>query len=425
MTAISDATTSNTCRDLPKPIYFDVAKVRQDFPILKEKVRGKPLVYLDNAATTQKPQVVIDTITQYYLTGNSNIHRGIHFLSEQATRAYEDARLKMKHFLNASSTGEIIFVRGTTEGINLVAQSYGRTFIKTGDEIIISAMEHHSNIVPWQILCEQVGAKLRVIPINDDGELLIDEYERLLNARTKLVSVSHVSNALGTINPIEHIIEIAHRWNVPVLVDGAQAVPHLMVDVRVLDCDFYAFSGHKLFGPTGVGVLYGKSHILEKMPPYQGGGDMIRSVTFEKTLYNTLPYKFEAGTPHIAGVIGLGSAIDYLSRIGMGEIAAYEQGLVAYATDAFSAITAIRLIGTSNNKTGILSFVLDGVHPHDIGTILDYDGIAIRTGHHCAMPVMQRFGVPATARASFAFYNTKEEVDALVRGVHKVIEVFR
>lgn len=425
MTAISDATISNTCQDLPKPIYFDVAKVRQDFPILKEKVRGKPLVYLDNAATTQKPQAVIDTITQYYLTGNSNIHRGIHFLSEQATRAYEDARLKMKHFLNASSTGEIIFVRGTTEGINLVAQSYGRTFIKTGDEIIISAMEHHSNIVPWQILCEQVGARLRVIPINDDGELLIDEYERLLNARTRLVSVSHVSNALGTINPIEHIIEIAHRWNVPVLVDGAQAVPHLTVDVRVLDCDFYAFSGHKLFGPTGVGVLYGKSHILEKMPPYQGGGDMIRSVTFEKTLYNTLPYKFEAGTPHIAGVIGLGSAIDYLSRIGMGEIAAYEQGLVAYATDAFSAITGMRLIGTSNDKTGILSFVLDGVHPHDIGTILDYDGIAIRTGHHCAMPVMQRFGVPATARASFAFYNTKEEVDALVRGVHKVIEVFR
>lgn len=424
MTTISNAIISKTCQDLPTPTYFDVGKVRQDFPILKEKVRGKPLVYLDNAATSQKPQVVIDTITRYYLAENSNIHRGIHFLSERATRAYEDARLKVKGFLNASSTQEVIFVRGTTEGINLVAQSYGRAFIKAGDEIIVSAMEHHSNIVPWQILCEQVGVRLRVIPINDNGELLIDEYERLLNAKTKIVSVAHVSNALGTINPIRQIIEMAHRWNAPVLIDGAQAAPHLAVDVQDLDCDFYAFSGHKLFGPTGIGVLYGKADLLEKMPPYQGGGDMIRSVTFEKTIYNTLPYKFEAGTPHIAGVIGLGSAIDYLGRIGLEKIAAYERGLLAYATDVLSVITGVRIIGTAKEKAGILSFVLNGVHPHDIGTILDCDGIAIRAGHHCAMPVMERFGVPATARASFAFYNTKEEVDALVRAIHKVIEVF-
>ncbi|MGE5444291.1 MAG: SufS family cysteine desulfurase [Ignavibacteriales bacterium] len=424
MTTISNAIISKTCQDLPTPTYFDVEKVRQDFPILKEKVRGKPLVYLDNAATSQKPQVVIDTIIRYYLAENSNIHRGIHFLSERATRAYEDARLKVKGFLNASSTQEVIFVRGTTEGINLVAQSYGRAFIKAGDEIIVSAMEHHSNIVPWQILCEQVGVRLRVIPINDNGELLIDEYERLLNAKTKIVSVAHVSNALGTINPIRQIIEMAHRWNAPVLIDGAQAAPHLAVDVQDLDCDFYAFSGHKLFGPTGIGVLYGKADLLEKMPPYQGGGDMIRSVTFEKTIYNTLPYKFEAGTSHIAGVIGLGSAIDYLGRIGLEKIAAYERGLLAYATDVLSVITGVRIIGTAKEKAGILSFVLNDVHPHDIGTILDCDGIAIRAGHHCAMPVMQRFGVPATARASFAFYNTKEEVDALVRAIHKVIEVF-
>lgn len=424
MTTMCNAITSKTCQDSLTPIYLDVGKVRQDFPILKEKVRGKPLVYLDNAATSQKPKVVIDAMARYYLTENSNIHRGIHFLSEQATRAYEDARLKVKRFLNASDTGEIIFVRGTTEGINLVAQSYGRTFIKAGDEIIVSAMEHHSNIVPWQMLCEQVGARLRVIPINDNGELLIDEYEKHLNIRTRFVSVVHVSNALGTINPIGQIIEMAHHWGVPVLVDGAQAAPHLTVDVQDLGCDFYAFSGHKLFGPTGVGVLYGKADLLEKMPPYQGGGDMIRSVTFEKTLYNTLPYKFEAGTPNIAGVIGLGSAIDYLSRIGLERIADYERGLLAYATDALSAITGIRVIGTAKEKAGVLSFVLNGVHPHDIGTILDYDGIAIRAGHHCAMPVMQRFGVSATARASFAFYNTKEEVDALIRAIHKVIEVF-
>jgi len=422
VTAISDLVASKICQDLTT--HFDVARVRQDFPILGEKVRGKPLVYLDNAATSQKPQVVIDTIVRYYSSENSNIHRGIHFLSEQATRAYEDARLKVKCLLNASDTREIIFVRGATEGINLVAQSYGRAFIKTGNEIIISAMEHHSNIVPWQILCDQVGARLRVIPINDRGELLIDEYERLLNTKTRFVSVAHVSNALGTINPIRQIIEMAHRWNVPVLVDGAQAAPHLTVDVQNLNCDFYVFSSHKLFGPTGVGVLYGKADILERMPPYQGGGDMIRSVTFEKTLYNVLPYKFEAGTPHIAGVIGLGSAIDYLSRIGLEKIAAYERELLDYATDALCAIEGVRVIGTAKEKAGILSFVIDGVHPHDIGTILDYDGIAIRTGHHCAMPVMERFGVPATARASFAFYNTKEEVDVLVQAIHKVIEVF-
>jgi len=403
---------------------FDVEEVRRDFPILREKVRGKPLVYLDNAATSQKPQVVIETLQKYYSRENANIHRGIHFLSERATQAYEDARAKVGGFLNAAESREIIFVRGTTEGINLVAQSYGRKFIGEEDEIILSAMEHHSNIVPWQILCEQVGARLRIIPMNDDGELLIDEYERLLSDRTKVVAVTHLSNALGTINPIKQIIQIAHRHGVPVLVDGAQAVPHLKVDVRNLDCDFYAFSGHKLYGPTGVGVLYGKASLLDAMPPYQGGGDMIRSVTFEKTLYNVLPYKFEAGTPNIAGGIGLGAAIDYLSQVGLDLVAAYERELLDYATDVVSTITGVQIIGTAKEKAGILSFVLEGVHAHDVGTILDQEGIAIRTGHHCAMPVMQRFGVPATARASLAFYNTKEEVDALVGAIHKVKRVF-
>jgi len=403
---------------------FDVERIRHDFPILKQQVHGKPLVYLDNAATSQKPQVVIDTVTQYYLAQNSNVHRGVHFLSEQATQAFEGARAKVARFLNASNAREVIFVRGATEGINLVAQSYGRTFIKAGDEILISAMEHHSNIVPWQMLCEQIGARLRVIPFNYDGELFLDEYERLLNEWTKLVAVVHVSNALGTINPIKQIIEMAHRRGIPVLVDGAQAVPHMRVDVQDLDCDFYAFSGHKLFGPTGIGVLYGKADLLEAMPPYQGGGDMISAVTFEKTHYNTLPYKFEAGTPDIAGVIGLGVAIDYLSEIGLDAITAYEHELLAYATDALSTIKGVRIIGTAREKAGVLSFVLDGIHAHDIGTILDHEGIAIRAGHHCAMPVMQRFGVPATARASLAFYNTKEEVDALIRAIHKVIEVF-
>ena len=403
---------------------LDVARIREDFPILKQQVHGKPLVYFDNAATSQKPQVVIDTLNRYYATENANIHRGIHFLSELATAEYEETRNKVKRFLNASESREILFVRGTTEGINLVAQSYGRRFFKEGDEVVISAMEHHSNIVPWQMLCEQVGARLRVIPMNHDGELLLDEYERLLGARTKLVSVAHVSNALGTINPIGRIIESAHRRNIPVLVDGAQAAPHMKVDVQELDCDFYAFSGHKLFGPTGIGILYGKARHLEAMPPYQGGGDMISLVTFEKTHYNIIPFKFEAGTPHIAGVIGLGAAIDYVSGIGLDAVDAYEREVLAYATAELSTIKGLRIIGRAKEKASVLSFVLEGVHPHDIGTVLDREGVAIRAGHHCAMPVMQRFGVPATARASFAFYNTREEVDVLVRAVRKVLKVF-
>ncbi len=403
---------------------FDVEEVRRDFPILGEKVRGKPLVYLDSAATTQKPRVVIERLDRYYRTENANIHRGIHFLSERATEAYEEARATVARFLGAADAREIVFVRGTTEAINLVAQSYGRKFIGEGDDIIVSAMEHHSNIVPWQILREQVGADLRVIPMNDHGELLIDEYERLFSDRTKLVVVTHVSNALGTINPVGEIIQIAHRRGVPVLVDGAQAVPHLRVDVRKIDCDFYAFSGHKLYGPTGVGVLYGKASLLDAMPPYQGGGDMISSVTFEKTLYNVLPYKFEAGTPNIAGAIGLGAAIDYLSKVRLDLVAAHERELLAYATEAVSAIKGVRIIGTAREKAAVLSFVLDGVHAHDVGTILDQDGIAIRAGHHCAMPVMERFGVPATARASLALYNQREEVDALVGAIEKVKRVF-
>jgi cysteine desulfurase / selenocysteine lyase len=403
---------------------FDVEKVRQDFPILREQTHGRPLVYFDNAATSQKPQVVIDTLERYYAAENANIHRGVHFLSEQATQAYEAARVKVQRFLSAAEACEVIFVRGATEGINLVAQSYGRTFIQAGDEIIISAIEHHSNIVPWQILCEQVGARLRAIPVNDDGELLLDEYKRLLNARTKFVSLVHVSNALGTINPVKQMIAMAHRRGIPVLIDGAQAAPHLTVDVQELDCDFYVFSGHKVLGPTGIGILYGKANWLERMPPYQGGGDMISSVTFEKTLYNKLPYKFEAGTPHIAGVIGLGAAIDYLSRIGLDKITAYERGLLDYGTEALSAIPGLRLIGTAREKASLLSFVLEGVHAHDIGTILDHEGIAIRAGHHCAMPVMQRFGVSATARASLAFYNTRAEIDVLVGAIYKVMEMF-
>ena len=422
MTTVGDTIMQTVRRD--RSTRFDVDEVRRDFPILREKVYGKPLVYLDNAATSQKPQLVIETLQKYYGLENANIHRGIHFLSERATQAFEDARAKVGGFLNAAESREIIFVRGTTEGINLVAQSYGRKFIGEGEEIILSAMEHHSNIVPWQILCEQVGARLRIIPMNDDGELLIDEYERLLSDKTKLVAVTHLSNALGTINPIKQIIQIAHRHGVPVLVDGAQAVPHLKVDVRDLDCDFYAFSGHKLYGPTGVGVLYGRASLLDAMPPYQGGGDMISSVTFEKTLYNVLPYKFEAGTPNIAGGIGLGAAIDYLSQVGLELVTAYERELLDYATEAISTIAGVQIIGTAKEKAGVLSFVLDGVHAHDIGTILDREGIAIRAGHHCAMPVMQRFGVSATARASLAFYNTREEVDALVGAIHNVKRMF-
>lgn len=403
---------------------FDIDRIRQDFPILQQTVHGRPLVYLDNAATSQKPQVVIDALTRYYTEQNSNIHRGVHYLSQLATREYEGARVKVQKFLNAAEEHEIIFTRGTTDSINLVALSYGRKFVKEGDEIIISAMEHHSNIVPWQMLCEATGAQLRVIPINDAGELLLDEYAALLNSRTKLVSVAHMSNALGTINPVKRIIELAHAQDIPVLLDGAQAAPHLKVDVRELDCDFYAFSGHKLCGPTGIGVLYGKSEWLNAMPPVQGGGDMIASVTFEKTTYNTLPHKLEAGTPHIEGGIGLGVALDYLSNIGLDTIAAYEQELLDYATETIGAIPGVRLIGTAREKASVLSFVLDDIHPHDIGTILDQEGIAIRAGHHCAQPVMQRFKVPATARASFAFYNTKAEIDALAEGIQKAIEVF-
>src|SRR5262245_25506072 len=409
---------------LPGSERFDVARVREDFPVLRQKIHGKPLVYFDNGATSQKPQSVIDALARYYSAENSNIHRGVHYLSERATAAYEAARDKIRGFINAGSDKEIIFVRGTTEAINLVAQSYGRTFLKAGDEIIVSAMEHHSNIVPWQILCEQVGAKLRVIPINHDSEIVMDEYRRLLNNKTKLVSVTHVSNALGTVVPVKEIVALAHERGVPVLLDGAQAVPHLKVDVQDLGCDFYAFSGHKLFGPTGVGVLYGRAELLEKMPPYQGGGDMISLVTFEKTHYNVLPYKFEAGTPHIAGTIGLGAALDYVTSVGLAAIERHERELLAYATEAVSAIDGVRLVGTAREKAGVLPFLREGVQAHDVGTILDREGVAIRTGHHCAMPVMQRFGVPATARASFAFYNTKEEVDRLAAAIRKAKRFF-
>jgi cysteine desulfurase / selenocysteine lyase len=403
---------------------FDVQKVRRDFPILRQGVRGRTLVYLDNAATSQKPQVVIDAIRRYYERDNANIHRGVHFLSEHATEKYEGARRTVQSFLNAADASEIIFVRGATEAINLVAQTYGRTNVHAGDEVLITAMEHHSNIVPWQILCEEKGASLRVAPMSDSGELLLEGFEKLLGPQTRIVAVTHVSNALGTINPVQQIIEMAHRRNIPVLVDGAQAVPHLKLDVQALDCDFYVFSGHKVYGPTGIGVLHGKFALLDAMPPYQGGGDMISSVTFEKTIYNKLPYKFEAGTPHVAGAIGLGAAIEYVNGLGMDNIAAYEHELLAYATEAVSTISGIRLIGAAKEKAGALSFLLDSIHPHDIGTILDQEGIAIRTGHHCAQPVMQRFGIPATARASFALYNTREEVDALVEGIQKVREVF-
>ncbi len=407
------------------PAQWDVERVRRDFPALHQQVHGKPLIYLDNAATSQKPQVVIDALMAYYARENSNVHRGVHLLSEKATQAYEAGRARVQRFLNAADTREIVFVRGATEGINLVAASYGRTWVGAGDEIIISTIEHHSNIVPWQILCEEKGAVLRVIPVNDNGELLLDEYARLLGPRTKLVAVGHISNALGTINPIAQMIGMAHRQGVPVLIDGSQAVPHLRVDVRALDCDFYVFSGHKILGPTGIGVLYGKAEWLERMPPYQSGGDMIASVSFEKTTYNALPYKFEAGTPHIAGVIGLGVALDYLSGLGLDRVVAYERELLAYGTAALDAVPGVRIIGTAKEKASVLSFIVDGVHAHDVGTILDQAGVAVRAGHHCAMPVMQRFGVPATVRASLAFYNTHEELDVLVAGLHDVREIFR
>ena len=409
---------------LPGTAGLDLAKIRADFPILAERIHGKPLVYLDNAATSQKPCVVLDAIAHYYEHLNANIHRGVHTLSVRATEAHDAARQTVKRFLNARERQEIVFVRGATEAINLVAQTYGRTQVAAGDEVLITAMEHHSNIVPWQILCEEKGAHLRVAPIDDRGELLLDEFEKLIGPRTKIVAVTHVSNALGTVVPLREMIEVAHRRGVPVLVDGAQAVPHFAVDVQALDCDFYAFSGHKVYGPTGIGVLYGKRALLETMPPYQGGGDMISSVTFEKTTYNVLPHKFEAGTPDIAGAIALGAALEYIGAIGMEKIAAHEQELLAYATEAVGAIPGVQLIGTARERAGVLSFVLDGVHPHDLGTILDREGIAIRTGHHCAQPVMERFNVPATARASFAVYNTREEVDALVKGIRAAREVF-
>lgn len=401
------------------------AQVREDFPALSQTVYGKPLVYLDNAATTQKPRAVIEAMNRFYLTDCANIHRGVHLLSERATAAYEQARVTVQRFLNAAQAREIVFVRGATEAINLVAQAYGRANLHPGDEVLITGLEHHSNIVPWQMLCQQTGAVLRVAPIDDRGEIRLEEFEKLLGPRTRFASVAHVSNALGTVNPVRRIVQMAHRWNVPVMLDGAQAAPHLKVDVQELGCDFYAFSGHKLYGPTGIGVLYGRAALLEAMPPYQGGGDMISSVTFEHTTYNELPYKFEAGTPHIAGAIGLAAAIDYLNQLGLDEIAAHEHELLAYATEALTGIPGLRLIGTARDKAAVLSFVLDGVHPHDVGTILDREGIAVRTGHHCAQPVMERFGVPATTRASLAFYNTMEEIDALVRGIHRVQEVFR
>ncbi len=403
---------------------FDVEAIRKDFPILNREVQGNPLVYLDNAATSQKPQSVIDKLVSYYSEINANVHRGVHTLSQEATEEYEGARSKVRNLINAKEDAEIIFTRGTTEGINLVAQTLGVQRVGEGDEVIISNMEHHSNVVPWQILCDQIGAHLRVVPINDDGELLMDEYEKLLSPRTKLVSIVHLSNALGTINPVKDIVAIAHQHGVSVLLDGAQSAPHLPVDVQDLDCDFYTFSGHKLYGPTGIGILYGKRELLESMPPFQSGGDMIKSVTFEKTLYNDLPYKFEAGTPHIAGAIGLGAAVDYVNTIGLDRAAAYEHELLEYGTEQLQAIEGLKLIGTAQHKSGVLSFLLEGIHPHDIGTVLDTQGIAIRTGHHCTQPLMQRFQIPATARASLAFYNTKAEIDALVEGIHKTFEVF-
>jgi cysteine desulfurase/selenocysteine lyase len=396
-----------------------------DFPILKSKVHGRPLVYLDNSATTQKPVAVIETENEYYHHYNANVHRGIHNLSLRATSAYEDARVRVQRLINAKNFNEIIFVRGTTEAINLVAQSYGRSRFQAGDEIILSQMEHHSNIVPWQILCQQTGAKLRVIPVDIRGELQMDVFKSLLNEHTRFVAVTHVSNVLGTINPVARIVALAHQYGVPVLLDGAQAIAHMAVDVQQLDCDFYTFSGHKLYGPTGVGVLYGKAALLEAMPPYQGGGDMISSVRFEETAYNALPHKFEAGTPNIAGVIGLGAAIDYVNSIGFGAIVDHEKNLLAYATPLVADIPGLSIIGNASEKIGILSFTLQGVHAHDIGTVLDRQGVAIRSGHHCTMPLMERFGVPATARASFALYNNRQEVDALVAAIYKAKEVFK
>lgn len=404
---------------------FDVHEIRRDFPILEREVNGKPLVYFDNAATTQKPNVVIDSIVHYYRYENANIHRGLHFLSEVATEQYENSRLKVKEFINAMSVSEIIFTKGTTDGINLLANTMCRAdILKEGDEIIISHMEHHANIVPWQLLCDRKKTKLKVIPIDDDGEIIMEEYKKLISSKTKVVSIVHTSNSLGTINPIKEIIDIAHENNILTIIDGAQAVAHQKIDVQELDCDFFVFSGHKLFAPTGIGVLYGKAEMLNKLPPYQGGGDMIRTVTFEKTTFEDIPNKFEAGTPNIVGGIGLGVAIKYLNMFALNEIAQHEHELLQYATERMLDIKGVRIIGTAKNKASVISFTVDGIHPYDIGTIIDTDGIAIRTGHHCTQPIMKRFNVPATARASFAFYNTKDEIDVFIKALNKVIKMF-
>lgn len=410
--------------DIERTVGLDPEELRRDFPVLHQEVHGKPLVYLDNAATTQKPSSVIDTLVRYYEHDNANVHRGIHELSQRATNDYEDARTAVQEFLGAAESEEIIYTRGTTESINLVTASWGRANVGAGDEVLISAMEHHSNIVPWQILCEEKGARLKIVPINDDGEFLLDEYERLLSDRTRIVAVNHVSNALGSVNPVREIVDLAHERGALVLIDGAQAVAHMKVDVRSLDCDFYAFSSHKIFGPTGIGILYGKRSVLEAMPPCESGGDMIKHVTFEKTIYNDLPYKFEAGTPNIADAIGLGAALRYVNNVGLEAIGAYEEDLLAYATERLAAFEGVRLIGTAKHKASVQSFNLDSIHPHDLGTVLDREGIAVRAGHHCAQPVMDRFGVTATVRASFAFYNTRAEVDRLVETLHKAREIF-
>lgn len=411
--------------DPPRKPRVDVSKVRREFPILERKVNGKRLVYLDNAATSQKPRSVIEAMAHFYAHYNSNVHRGVHKMSEEATLAYEAARDKVVKFIGAAQREEIVFTRGTTEAINLVAHSFLRPRLKAGDNVVVSQMEHHSNIVPWQLACEAVGAQVRVLPINDDGELRMDQLPKLIDGRTKLVAVGHVSNALGTVNPVEEVVRIAHAKEVPVLVDGAQAVPHMKVDVQAIGCEFYAFSGHKMYGPTGIGVLWGRRQLLEKMPPWQGGGDMIRSVSFEKTTYNDLPYKFEAGTPDIAGAIGLGAAIDFLDDLGLENIEAHERDLLTYATKQVAKVEGLRIIGTAARKAGVLSFVLSDVHPHDVGSLADRDGVALRTGHHCAQPVMDRYGVPATCRASFAVYNTKADVDAMVKSLQKIVEMFR
>jgi cysteine desulfurase / selenocysteine lyase len=403
---------------------WDVDRIREDFPALHQPVHGKPLVYLDNAATSQKPRAVLDALVAYYTRDNANVHRGVHLLSERATEAYEGSRARIQRHLNAASAREIVFVRQATEGINLVAASFGRAFVAAGDEIVISAIEHHANIVPWQMLCEEKQAFLRVVPVDDRGDLIMEEYARLLGPRTRLVAITQVSNALGTVTPIKEIIGLAHRHEIPVLVDGAQAVPHLAVDVQDLDCDFYVFSGHKTFGPTGIGVLYGKETWLDRMPPYQGGGDMIKAVTFEKTVYNDLPYKFEAGTPHIAGAVGLATALEYVAGLGLDRIGAWEHELLVYGAELLTAVPGLRFIGTPRRPAAVLSFVLDDIHAHDVGTILDHQGVAVRTGHHCAMPVMQRFEVPATVRASLAFYNTPAELETLAGAVRQVREIF-